>query len=90
MVQGLLVGVVLMRIPRWEVGHQWEKIRTLEAVDFIFPSAISSQNKADCTSEGALIQDLGEIIRIYILQGLNEEANVWNEKGNDEVKNRRR
>lgn len=93
MVQGILVlGVVLMRRPWWEVGHRWKNILVLEAVNFRFPSPVSIQNKADYTSEYALMQDPKEIIRIYITrkQGLDEKANTWNGKENNVMKNRKR
>lgn len=93
MVQGILVlGVVLMRRPWWEVGHRWKKILVLEAVNFRFPSVITIQNKAGYTSEYALMQDPKEIIRIYITrkQGLDEKANTWNGKENNVMNNRTR
>lgn len=64
----------------------------MEAVNFSFPSAISIQNKADYTSEYALMQDPKEIIRIHITrkQGLDEKANTWNGKENNVMKNRKR
>lgn len=53
-------------------GTLMEKnILVLQAVNFSFPSAISTQNKANkanYTSEDALIQDLEEIIRILYIK----------------------
>lgn len=73
-------------------GTSMEKKLVLEAVNFRFPSVITIQNKAGYTSEYALMQDLKEIIRIYITrkQGLDEKANTWNGKENNVMKNRTR
>lgn len=48
-----------------EGGHLWKNTVAFQAVNFSFPSAIATQNKADYTSENARIQDPGEIINIY-------------------------
>lgn len=80
MVKGTLTDVVLMRKPLWEVGHEWKKILNVQAVNFSFPSAASTQNKVNNTSEDVLTQDPEETLRILYYKktrSLGKGKKVW-------------